>query len=219
MKTDLYNQSGEVVGSVDLPDSVFDVKTKTDLMHQVLVAQAANSRHPYAHSKDRSEVRGGGRKPWRQKGTGRARHGSRRSPIWIGGGVAFGPRKERNFSQKINKKERRAVLFMALSSKVRDKELMVLDALKFEESKTKMAASVIKVLSGKFDGYKEKKNKRDSVLLITPGVNKEVVRAVGNLSYTQVLSADSLNVKDVLEKKYTILLKDALPVIEKTYKP
>lgn len=218
MKTDLYNQNGEIIGDVDLPETIFNLRVNPDLIHRVLVAQMANSRHPYAHTKDRGEVRGGGRKPWRQKGTGRARHGSSRSPIWVGGGVTFGPRKERNFYQKVNKKTKRKALFMVLSGKIRDKELMVLDSLKFEELKTKTAASAIKALSAKLDGYKESRRKPDSILVVTPELDKDVNRATNNLPFVSVLSADSLNIKDLLEKKYLILLKDAVPVIEKTFK-
>lgn len=218
MKSDLYNQAGVVVGQVDLPDRVFGVALKPELMKFAVEAQMANARHPWAHTKDRSEVSGGGKKPWRQKGTGRARHGSRRSPIWVGGGVAFGPRKERNFDKKINKKTKRKALFMALSSKVNDKELMVLEALQFKTPKTKLAAETIKKLSAKLDGYKESKRKRDSILLITPDQGRNVMRATNNLPFVEVLSAKSLNIKDVLAKKYMILLKDAVPVIEKTYK-
>ena len=118
----------------------------------------------------------------------------------------------------MNKKTKRQALFMALSSKARDKELMVLDNLAFSEPKTKIAANTLRALSGKLDGYKETKTKKDKILLVTPKTNKSMIRATNNLPFTQVLSADSLNVKDVLEKKYMILLKDAVPVIEKTYK-
>ena len=218
MKTKLFNQSGEIIGEVDLPDKIFGVVMNAELVKQVIDAQSANSRQIIAHTKDRSEVRGGGRKPWRQKGTGRARHASIRSPIWKGGGVAFGPTKERNFEKKINKKMKRRALFMALSSKVGDRELLVLDALNFETPKTKIAANTLKVLSAKLDGYRESKKKRDSILLVTPGQDKNIIRAVNNLPFIEMLSADSLNIRDVLAKKYTILLKDAVPVIEKTFR-
>jgi len=125
----VYNQQGEKVGQVDLPAELFGVPLNRDLVHQVVVTQMANSRQVLAHTKDRSEVRGGGAKPWRQKGTGRARHGSIRSPIWVGGGVAFGPTKERVFAKKINKKMKRQALFMVLSSKVKDKEIVLLDKI------------------------------------------------------------------------------------------
>jgi large subunit ribosomal protein L4 len=218
MKTELYNQNAEVIGEAELPDGIFGVKMSHDLVHQVLVAQMANSRQVIAHTKGRGEVRGGGRKPWRQKGTGRARHASIRSPIWKGGGVAFGPTKERNFEKKVNKKEKRKALFMVLSSKIQDKELMLLENLKFEAPKTKEALGVINGLSGKMAGYKNTKKKRDSVLFIMPEKNKTILQAMNNLPFVEMLDAKSLNVRDLLENKYLVLLKDAVPVIENTYK-
>ena len=218
MKTDLYNQSGEVVGDVDLPDKIFGVAMNADVVKQAVDAQLANSRQVIAHAKDRSEVRGGGRKPWRQKGTGRARHASIRSPIWRHGGVAFGPTKERNFEKKINKKTKRKALFMALSSKFKDRELLVLDALNFEVPKTKIAASTLKTLSSKLDGYSENKKKKDRIVLVTPNQDKNILRALNNLPFAELMPANSLNVRDVLAPKYMILLKDAVPVIEKTFR-
>lgn len=218
MKTELYNQNAEVVGETELPDGIFGVKIDPDLVHQVLVVQMANARQVIAHTKGRGEVRGGGRKPWRQKGTGRARHASIRSPIWKGGGVAFGPTKERNFEKKVNKKEKRKALFMVLSSKVQDKELILLENLKFEAPKTKEALNVINDLSGKMAGYKNMKKKRDSILFITPEKDRIILQATNNLPFVDILDAKSLNIKDLLENKYLILLKDAVPVIENTYK-
>ena len=236
MQIKLFNQSGEMIGEFDLPDRIFGVAMNANLVQQVLEAQLANSRQVLAHTKGRGEVRGGGRKPWRQKGTGRARHGSIRSPIWKGGGATFGPTKERNFEKKINKKMKRTALFMALSSKLKDKELMVLEDLRFEAPKTKLAVNMFKLLLAKLDPersredsqrastsygvdqYGESKKKRDSILLVMPGQDKSIARATGNLPFVETLSADSLNVKDVLAKKYMILLKDAMPVIEKTFR-
>src|SRR3989344_2539486 len=218
MEVKLYNQSGETIGNIELPDKIFGVDMNAELVKQVIDAQTANSRRVIAHTKDRSEVRGGGRKPWRQKGTGRARHASIRSPIWKGGGVAFGPTKERNFEKKINKKMKRNALFMALSSKIKDKELMVLDGFKFEAPKTKAAAGVIRALSSKMEGYRASKKKMDSILLVTDGRDKTTVRVFNNLPFVGMLSADSLNIKDILSKKYLVLLKDAVPVIEKTFR-
>jgi large subunit ribosomal protein L4 len=218
MKTELYNQNAEVIGEAELPDGIFGVKMNHDLIRQVLVAQMANSRQVIAHMKGRGEVRGGGKKPWRQKGTGRARHASRRSPIWKGGGVTFGPTKERSFEKKINKKTKRKALFMVLSSKIQDKELMLLDDLKLDIPKTREALGVINGLSGKMAGYKNTKKKRDFILFVTPEKDKTILRAVNNLPFVEMLDAKSLNIKDLLEKKYLILLKDAVPAIEKTYK-
>lgn len=218
MQVELYNQNAEVIGETELPDGIFGVKMNPDLVHQAIVAQMANSRQVIAHTKGRGEVRGGGKKPWRQKGTGRARHASIRSPIWKGGGVAFGPTKERNFEKKINKKTKRKALFMALSSKFTDKELMLLDSLKLNAPKTKEALSVINGLSGKMTGYKNMKKKRDSILFVMPEKDKMILQAVNNLPFVETTDAKSLNVRDLLEKKYLILLKDAVPVIEKTFR-
>lgn len=218
METNLYNQYGDIVGTVNLPDRIFGVSMNTELVKQVLDAQIANARQVIAHTKDRAQVRGGGRKPWKQKGTGRARHASIRSPIWKGGGVTFGPTKERNFEKKINKKMKRQALFMALSSKVKDKELIMLDGLKFEMPKTKAGASVMKALSAKMEGYRATKKKMDSVLVVTPSQDKVISRAFNNLPFIGMLSADSLNIRDILSKKYLILLQDAVSVIEKTFR-
>ena len=128
MKVDVYNKENEKVGTTDLPDTVFSASWNPDLVHQAVVAQQANSRQTVAHTKDRSDVRGGGRKPWRQKGTGRARHGSIRSPLWKGGGVTFGPRTERRFRKSINTKMRRGALFSTLSRKYQDGEVTIIDS-------------------------------------------------------------------------------------------
>jgi len=218
MKVNLYNQNAEIIGEAELPDDIFGLKINPDLVHQVLTAQMANSRQVIAHTKDRGEVRGGGRKPWRQKGTGRARHGSRRSPLWKGGGVTFGPTKERNFEKKINKKMKRKAIFMVLSSKANDKELMLLDDLKLNTPKTKEAFSVIDRLSEKLVGYKKDKKKRDSILLVMPERNEAILQAVNNLPFVETIEARNLNVRDLLEKKYLVLLKESIPVIERTFK-
>ncbi len=218
MKTNVYNQEGALIEAIDLPSSIFGLKIKADLIHQVLMAQMANARQVLAHTKDRSEVRGGGKKPWKQKGTGRARHASIRSPLWKGGGVTFGPTKDRNFAQKINKKMKRKALFMALSSKVTDKEFAVLDAFALTDWKTKKASIVFDAVTKQLENYKKYKSKRDSLLLVTPQNDKNIERVVRNLPFVHLLSADSLNIGDVLKNKYVIFLKDAIATVEKTYK-
>ena len=139
----IYNIEGEEAGDIKLPAGIFGIEINNDLLYQAITIQRANSRKVFAHTKDRSEVRGGGKKPWQQKGTGRARHGSTRSPVWVGGGITFGPRKEKNFKKKINKKAKRKAIFMALSSKVKDKELLVLDKLELKEPKTKTMVKIL----------------------------------------------------------------------------
>ena len=207
MKTDLYNQAGEVISQVELPDEVFGLKINPVLLHQAMVAQLGNSRQVLAHTKDRSEVRGGGKKPWRQKGTGRARHGSIRSPIWKGGGVTFGPTKERNFAKDINKKMKRKALFMALSGKAQDQQLKVIDNLNLEKTKTKLINQILRNLV-----------KTGSLVVVTSDTNKSVEQSARNLPYAKVLSAKSLNVLDILNNQYLLLAQDAVPVIKDFYK-
>lgn len=218
MKTSLYNQTAEVIGEVNLPDNVFGLKMNPDLVQQVLEAHLGNARKVLAHTKGRGEVRGGGKKPWKQKGTGRARHASIRSPIWKGGGVTFGPTKERNFAKKINKKMKRKALFMVLSSKIKDNQLLALDGFNFNKYKTKEAQKITKALSQKLAGYRTSKKKSDSILFVTPGKEAAAAKAFKNLPRIGLISADSLNIKDILKNKFLILLKDSVSVIEKTYK-
>jgi len=217
MKVKLYNQSAEEIGSIELSDAIFNIPLNHDLIHQAVTTQSANSRKILAHAKGRGEVRGGGKKPWRQKGTGRARHGSIRSPIWKGGGVTHGPLKEKIYSKKINKKAKQKALFMALSSKAKDNQLAVLDQISLSEIKTKKMKEIFDKISSSLIGYKKDKKKQDSILLVQPDSNKNLVRAARNLSFVETIRADSLNIIDILENKYLVLLKDSVPVIEKTY--
>ena len=203
-----YNTEGKKIGTAKLPPEIFDVKMNTDLVHQAVVAQSANARQVIAHSKGRSEVRGGGRKPWRQKGTGRARHGSIRSPIWRGGGVTFGPTKERVFAKKINKKMKQKALFMVLTSKVKDDELILLDKLEIKEPKTKLIAEILEALL---------KKKKKNALIVILKKDGNLTRANKNIPYTKTLRADSLNVLDLLSFKYLLMPKEAIKVIKDTY--
>lgn len=214
-RVNTYNTEGKKVGTAMLPSEIFDVKINTDLVHQVVVAQLANSRQVIAHAKGRSEVRGGGRKPWRQKGTGRARHGSIRSPIWRGGGVTFGPTKERVFKKKINKKMKRKALFMVLTSKIKDDELILLDKLDLKEPKTKLMSKTLEALLKK--NLPVGKTGQKSALVVIPKKDEKIIRANRNIPYTKTLWADSLNVLDLLSFKYLLMPKEAIKVIEKTY--
>jgi|SRR3989344_1041724 len=213
MEVSLYNQNAERVGKVALPDTVFGLEDNKDLLYQVVTSQISNKRQPIAHTKDRGEVRGGGKKPWRQKGTGRARHGSIRSPIWKGGGVTFGPRKEKIFTKKINKKMARKALFIALSLKARDKEIIVLNEVSLGNWRTKDMAVVIKKVSDLFPV------KHGSLLLVIPkNMNETVERVARNIPKVDVAEAKNLNALDILARKNLILLKDSVVVIEKTFK-
>ena len=208
MKADLFNQKNEKIGTVELPETIFGVKFNSDLIHQVLTVQLANRRRTLADTKDRSEVRGGGRKPWRQKGTGRARHGSIRSPLWKGGGVTFGPIKERNFSRKINKKMRVSAILGIISKKFGEQEIKVIDTLKLEDHKTKNLANLLK----KFISDKE------SLLLIPAKDNKNIYSAARNLAKVGVLSPESLNAYELLNYKKILLDQTAIETIVKHYK-
>ena len=210
MQVIVYNQKGEEKEKVDLINDVFGLKINLDLIHQALVTQLANSRQSLAHTKDRGEVRGGGKKPWRQKGTGRARHGSTRSPIWIGGGVTFGPRNEKDYSKKINKKAKRKALLMVLSSKLKDNELIVVDDLKLKEQKTKEG---VKMLSN----FKKITNQK-SVLLATLDSEKDTAKAFRNIPKAKTIAVRNINVKDLLNSKYLFISKDGVDEIEKIFK-
>lgn len=208
MKVDVFNQKNEKVGDIDLPDKIFNVKWNPDLVHQALMVQLANRREPWAHAKDRSEVRGGGRKPWRQKGTGRARHGSIRSPLWKGGGVTFGPNKERNFVKKINKKMKQLAIFSVFSKKIKDNELKVIDKFDVAVKKAKEWKKILKEIV----------DLRSTALLIPVVANKKIHQAVNNIKNIKTISPYSLNVYDLLKHKNIILEKEAVEEIKKNYK-
>lgn len=206
MLVNTYNQNGEKIGQTRLPKEIFGVSMNPDLVHQVVVAQMANRRQISAHAKDRSEVRGGGRKPWRQKGTGRARHGSIRSPLWKGGGVTFGPRKEKVFKKELPKKMKRKALSMVLSAKAKENLILVLDSLKIEKPKTKIMADIFKKLF--LD--------RDSGLVVLPEKDENMLKSIRNIAGIRVMQAKDLNALDLLSYKYLIMPKDAIKVIKET---
>lgn len=203
----LYNIDGSQAGSLPLPDAMFAVKPKAGIIHAAIVAQDANSRVAIAHTKDRSEVRGGGKKPWRQKGTGRARHGSSRSPIWVGGGVTFGPRNERNFTLKINKATKRLALTMALTDKVLSGAFVAVKEFAAPEAKTKFVSAMRKVLPGAG---------AQALLVVAPG-EEMIARAARNLDRTTVIRAGSLNVRDVAKYRYIIVSKAGVQSMIETF--
>lgn len=211
MKIDVFNQQDHKIDMIDLPNNVFAAKWNPDLVHQALLAQLANNRQSLAHTKNRAEVRGGGKKPWRQKGTGRARHGSSRSPLWIGGGVTFGPRKEKVFAKKINKKMKQLAIFSVLSKRVKDGNFKVIDEISFlNERKSKIAVNGLKNL---IDFNKAK----NSFLLILPSSYRAAKSAIRNLKGIDAVSAGSLNVYDLLKWKNIIIEKSAIEEITKHY--
>lgn len=205
MKTDVYNSQGKKTSTIELPESVFGVSWNDSLMHQVVTAMQSNARPTVAHTKTRGEVRGGGRKPWQQKGTGRARHGSIRSPIWRGGGVTHGPRSEKNYSRAIPKKMRAKALFMALSRKLKDGELIFIDSFGIKEPKTAVAKKVLMSLSS-ISGFGRLANKKKNVAFIALGESNEATkksfRNIGNVSVDDVRN---LNPVSVLGSTYLVI--------------
>jgi len=207
MKYPVLNYQGEKVSEIDLPKELFDIPLNQNLVWQVMVSQRSNRRQSIAHTKDRSEVSGGGRKPWPQKGTGRARHGSIRSPLWKGGGVTFGPRKEKNFKKKIPKKMRRKALFMVLSEKAREKLLILLDKLEMEKIKTKIASNIFRNL------VKDSKK----TLLVLPDNEKKIILSFRNIPNLKIEQAKDLNCLDLLNSKYIIMPVKSIDVLKKTF--
>ena len=211
MKLPVYNQSGQESGQqIELNAAIFDIpEVRTDLVQLVAVAQRANSRQGTVSTKTRGEVRGGGRKPWKQKGTGRARVGSIRSPLWRGGGIIFGPRPERNFLKKVNKGTKRLGMFTVLTQKAQTGKIIILENLELEKPKTRELKDKLENF-GKLLAAKK-------LLLVLPGRNENLVRAARNLASVKTIRADSLNVLDLLDADGVLILREAVPIIEKTY--
>ncbi|MFP7171501.1 50S ribosomal protein L4 [Terribacillus sp. 7520-G] len=196
-KVALFNQSGSQVGEIELNDSVFGIEPHTHVLHEAVLMQRASMRQGTHKVKGRSEVRGGGRKPWRQKGTGRARQGSIRSPQWVGGGTVFGPT-PRSYSYKLPKKVRRLALKSALSSKVQEENIVVLESLAFDAPKTKDVVAMLNAL-----------NVDSKVLIVTADKDETVVRSANNLKNVKVLTQSEVNVLDLLTHDKLILTKEA----------
>jgi large subunit ribosomal protein L4 len=201
MKVDVFNMKGETVDKIDLPAAIFEAPIKVDLMHQAFERQMANARAGTHSTKTRGEVRGGGRKPWRQKGTGRARQGSIRAPNWVGGGKVHTP-KPRSYRKDMPKKMRRAALRAALSAKAAEAEIVVLDELKLAEIKTKAMASALQSLVGD-----------DSVLILMAASDEIVEKSTRNLADAKTLRAEYLNIRDLLGYKRLLLPLSALETI------
>jgi large subunit ribosomal protein L4 len=199
----IYNVQGQQVGDINLNDSIFGVKVNEAAMHQVVVNHLANLRRGTSSTKSRGEVSGGGRKPWRQKGTGRARVGTIRSPLWRGGAITFGP-KPRDFSYKLPKKLKRVALKSALTSKVNDGNIIVLDELKFEQPKTKEMVNVLKALN----------NVDIKTLMVVAGVDENVVKSIRNIKGVKVINTNNLNTYDILNHEKLIITKEAVEKVE-----
>ena len=203
-KVSVYNMEGKEVGTIDLNDAIFGVEVNEHLVHMAVVQQLANNRQGTQKAKTRSEVSGGGRKPWRQKGTGHARQGSTRAPQWTGGGVVFAP-VPRDYSFKMNKKEKRAALKSALTSRVQENKLIVIDELKFDEIKTKNFKAVMDNL------------KVNKAYVVLNENDEKVVKSARNLPNVQTALTNTINVYDVMKGGTVILTKDAVKTIEEVY--
>ena len=209
MKAKTYDIKGKESGSIDLPEAIFGKEMNNDLVHQVYVSSTSNRRAGTASTKDRAEVRGGGKKPWQQKGTGRARHGSIRSPIWKGGGVTHGPTTERNWDKKINKKMRDQALFAVLSQKLRDGEIIFVDTVSMDAPKTAVAKDVLKGLSS-VEGAQDLATKRKNAALITNvAVDVNVIKSFANIGSVQTEELRKLNIVDLLTYKYLVVINPA----------
>lgn len=209
MKIKVYNQKGEVAKEVALPKEIFGLEIKEALIHKALIRQLSNKRSPIAHTLEKGEVRGGGRKPYRQKGTGRARQGSTRNPHFVGGGVAFGPRSVRNFQKQMPKKERRKALFMALSAKAQDKQIFGLEKYEDKDLKTKNFAELLKKLPVERD-----------VLVVLPENNTDytnVRRVAGNLPNVKVILSNYLNIQDLQKYDSVCMVGDSIKSIQETF--
>ena len=220
METKIYDQKGKEAGKISLPEDIFALPMNEDLLHQVVVSMASNMRSPIAHTKDRSEVRGGGKKPWRQKGTGRARHGSSRSPIWRSGGVTFGPTSDKNYTKKINRKMRAKALYVVLAQKFRDGEILFVDNISLKEAKTKDAKTVLENLS-KIKGFEMiVDKKKNSSYLAMAERNQDSERAFANMGNIFVNEVRNLNPLEVLKYKYLVITqpKESLEVLESRMK-
>lgn len=209
MKLKVYNLiSGKTTGTMDVLDDIFNITIKPEIVHAVFVQQTNNQRESWADTKTKGEVRGGGRKPWKQKGTGRARHGSIRSPIWKGGGVTFGPLTARNYKTKINKKIRRLAVRMCLTDKAQNEALLVVDNFNFTEPKTKLFVSFLK----------EMPVKSKTVLILTAGKDVKIMRMTKNLPKIETMRAEDINVMKLLKNGTVIASQEAVKKIEENFK-
>lgn len=202
----VYDNAGKEVRTVQLPAAVFGMPWNPDLVHSVVVSMQANARAGTAHAKDRSEVRGGGKKPWRQKGTGRARHGSRRSPIWVGGGATHGPRTAKDYSRKINKKARAKALGVTLSRKRADSELILLNELSFSAPRSQEARNIIDALAN-ISGFETLGTKKhNTALIVLPTRDEHVEKSFRNFGNISVSAAKDINPVDLLTFKYIVMV-------------
>jgi large subunit ribosomal protein L4 len=205
METSIYNVKGEAAGKIKLPETVFNLPWNADLVHQVIVSMTSSMRHSIANTKTRGEVSGTGKKPWQQKGTGRARHGSRRSPIWVGGGIAHGPRAEKNYDRKVNVKARRKALYTILSQKLRDGEVLFVDSLDFKAPKAAEAKTTLMSLA-KVKGFEKLGTKPKNAAIIAIEKKEEALtKSFRNFGNVAVEELRTINPVSVMNHKYIVI--------------
>ncbi|MBN2854246.1 50S ribosomal protein L4 [Patescibacteria group bacterium] len=212
LKIKVYNKKAEAVKDLELNKKIFEVKVNNELLHQVVVGQMANARQVLADTKTKAEVSGGGKKPWKQKGTGRARAGSSRSPIWRGGGVTFGPSNERNFKKKINQKSKQKAMFMVLSERLAEGALVILDDLTFEKYKTKDFAQMISAIEAKV-----LETKRRDILIINGSKDERAFFSARNLKNVKIINPENINALELLNYRYLLLDEKTVKLLEETY--
>lgn len=212
MKLPVYSFEGKKISEREVSDALFGVEVKTDLVHQVVVAEQANNRQVLAHTLTRSEVRGGGKKPWKQKGTGRARHGSIRSPLWRGGGITFGPRSDRNFSKVIPQKMKRKAVLMGLADKINEQKFIIIDELPVSGKTKDYAAAAKKFFAAVLNSEKE-----PTVLVTLPVLSEEIKRATKNLKNTEAVRVDSLSLLPVLQHDVVLITTAGFDALEERF--
>lgn len=205
MQTKIFTQEGKEQGTVTLPESVFGVKWNPDLVHEVVISMQANERGSTAHTKGRGDVRGGGKKPWKQKGTGRARHGSRRSPIWTGGGVSHGPQNEKDYSKKINRKVRSKALAITLSKKFADGEVIFVDTLTFASAKAADAKKVFAAIATGSGNATMATKRKNAALIVLSRRDNNAELSFRNFGHIEVVQAKDVNPVDLLSYKYVVV--------------
>lgn len=205
LEASVFSMAGKDTGTIQLPAELFGVSWNADLVHQVVVGMQANARPTVAHTKFRGEVRGGGKKPWKQKGTGRARHGSRRSPIWKGGGVTHGPRAEKDYSVKINKKMRASALMSVLSKKWKDGEIIFVDTLAFAAPSTKDAKAALVAIAGASDTRELVTKRKNAAVIALSAKNVATEKSLRNMSNYTLEEMRNLNPVDLVTKKYLVI--------------
>lgn len=205
VEVNVFDQNGKGTSSIKLPGDIFGLSWNADLVHQVVTSMRSSARDPFAHTKSRADVRGGGKKPWQQKGTGRARHGSSRSPIWVGGGVAHGPRADKNYDRKVNKKMKVKAIYTILSQKLRDGEVLFVDSLSLAAAKTKDAKATLAKL-GTVAGFDMLPKRRNNAALITiPTLDNNTKLGFQNMSNLEVMEVRNINPLALLQYKYVVM--------------